>query len=76
MMSKLSSESGIKKTDPTIAPELDPRTENPTARTGEHDTPQHIGFRLVDATFALLQVSSGWILVVLVSITPCIRERN
>ncbi|OMJ18625.1 hypothetical protein AYI69_g6934 [Smittium culicis] len=42
MMSKLSSENGIKKTDPTIAPELDPRTENPTARTGEYDTPQHI----------------------------------
>ncbi|OMJ14647.1 Retrovirus-related Pol polyprotein from transposon gypsy [Smittium culicis] len=42
MMSKLSSENGIKKTDPTIAPELDPRTENPTARTGEYDTPQQM----------------------------------
>ncbi|OMJ25345.1 hypothetical protein AYI70_g956 [Smittium culicis] len=42
MISKLSPENGIKKTDPTVAPELYSRTENPTARTGEYDTPQQM----------------------------------
>ncbi|OMJ14887.1 hypothetical protein AYI69_g2189 [Smittium culicis] len=42
MMFELFPENDIKKTDPNSAPELDSHTENPTAKTGDYDTPQHI----------------------------------